>query len=180
MTIAGETLDLAAAVQEIRRDALSRVGIVAASFGAASTAHLLAQDPIAADFVVLLNPLLDIRRTLLEPEMPWAQQWFTREALSRVHETGRILIEDRFAVGAALIDELRETPDPQDLLRSCDRPLAVIHGTADTYVSCAISRAFADAHPQATFIPIEGSEHGFHEAWATRAVCDEVVRWIGA
>jgi alpha-beta hydrolase superfamily lysophospholipase len=178
MTIAGETLDLAAAVQELRRDEPSRLGIVAASFGAVPTARLLADEPAAADFVVLLNPALDLRRSLIEPEMPWARQWFTPEALANLHETGSIVIDGGFAVGAALVDEMRRGPEPKCLLRGVDLPLVVIHGSADTYVSYETARDFVDTHPRATFVPVEGAEHGFHEGWATRRVCDEVVRWI--
>ncbi|MGH3449436.1 MAG: alpha/beta hydrolase [Haloechinothrix sp.] len=71
VTIAGEMLDLQAAVELVRREHIEPVSIVAASFGAVPLTLSLA---FIHDLrsIVLWNPVLDLHRTFLEPELPWA------------------------------------------------------------------------------------------------------------
>ncbi|MEV4238938.1 alpha/beta fold hydrolase [Nocardia sp. NPDC049737] len=73
VTIAGECLDLQAAVTAVReRFAGQRMSIVAASFGAVSTALSLSWlDDLYR--LVLWNPVLDLR-TFLVPELAWGEE----------------------------------------------------------------------------------------------------------
>jgi alpha-beta hydrolase superfamily lysophospholipase len=180
MTIAGETLDLATAVSALREhlDAGAPLGIVAASFATVSTSRLVHAAPGTFDFIVLLNPVLDMRRTFIAPELPWARRSFTPEALAALPERGAIVIDDTFAVGPGLVAEMDSGPQPTALLGDADVPMLVVHGTQDTYVSFDIARDFATSRSGTTFVAIDGAEHGFglrHEADAVR---DHVLRWL--
>ena len=180
MTVAGETSDLAAAIRTTRE--LSgdppRLGIIAASFATASTAWLLTRDPRAVDFVVLLNPVLDMERTFTRPELPWARRSFTPEAMTGLIDTGRVLIDQRFPVGPELVDEMSRGPQPQTGLRLVDVPILVVHGSSDTYVSYEIAKEFALRHPRATLVTVEDGEHGFRRVEEARTVIDAALGWL--
>ncbi len=179
-TIAGEVLDLSTSLSRLREllPDLPR-GIVAASFGAVASSRLLAERSFSGvDFLVLINPVLDTRRTFTEPELPWAQSSFTKAALEDMQTTGVLLIDDSFEIGEELVREMHAGPQPFELLAKSSIPILVVHGTDDTYVSFEIARSFAVGHPTADFVAIEGAEHGFGRAEESRQVFDTVTSWI--
>jgi alpha/beta superfamily hydrolase len=181
MTVSGEVADIRNAVTEFAEvaDGLPK-GLIACSFGAIPAAHLLADQKTDFDFVVLLNPVLDLKRQFVEPETPWARQWFTREAVQAALDGAHsIMIGDVFELSAHAVRELHEGPQPLELLRDVSIPMLVVHPRSDSYVSFNVAEDFAEEHLYAEFESIDG-EHGFHETSETRALLKKVVPWVAS
>lgn len=174
MTVEGETEDLAAAVTLVRERGFSAVAIVATSFGAGSTVLYARRHEGAVTCLALLAPVLDYRRTFLEPETEWAQEWFTPEALKQAEATGRLDL-DGFPLGRALLGEFRRL-EPANGLDGLGVPVLLVHGTEDSMVPYAVTHELAGRVLGCRFLPIEGADHGF-EGFEER-VFSEVVRWI--
>jgi alpha-beta hydrolase superfamily lysophospholipase len=106
VTIAGEMLDLQAAVAW----ATSRpapLSIVATSFGAVSTTLSLRWLDSRMHGLVLWCPVLDLRHTFIEPELPCGVENFGPLAQQQLDREGYLLVDDDFALGRVLFDEMR-------------------------------------------------------------------------
>lgn len=167
MTIAGELLDLRAAVGSVD----GPVSVVASSFGAVSATLSLASLPVRQ--VVLWQPVLDLRRTFLEPELPRGLALYSdRTSLA---DKGFLDIEGRFQLGAALFGEFAHL-DPRGAFLSSAIPALVVHGSGDEHVSHAIARETALARPDTGWHPIAGAGHGFGDS--AEEALDVTVRWL--
>ncbi|MGY2125906.1 alpha/beta hydrolase [Nocardia gipuzkoensis] len=80
VTVAGECLDLQAAVEAVRERFPGPLSIVAASFGAVSTTLSLPWLESTLHRLVLWNPVLDLRRTFVEPEWPGERRTSARSS----------------------------------------------------------------------------------------------------
>ncbi|MFE6610595.1 alpha/beta fold hydrolase [Amycolatopsis sp. NPDC057786] len=164
MTIAGELLDLRAAVD-------GPVSVVASSFGAVSTALSLASLPVRR--VVLWQPVLDLRRTFLEPELPRGITLYSdRTCLA---ENGFLDIEGRFELGAALFEEFARL-DPRGAFLASGMPALVVHGSGDEHVSHDIARETALARPGTEWHSLAGAGHGFGDS--AEEALEVTVRWL--
>ncbi|KAA9150172.1 alpha/beta hydrolase [Amycolatopsis acidicola] len=166
MTIAGERLDLAAAVGA----AGGPVSIVASSFGAVSTTLSLAELPVSS--VVLWQPVLDLRGTFLRPSLPRARALY--ENKESLRDNGFLDIEGRFELGARLFEEFAEL-DPPAAFRAAGQPALLIHGDADEHISFDVARDAA-RRPRTDWHPVAGDGHGF--AKYGNEVVDATVRWL--
>jgi uncharacterized protein len=181
MTVSGEVADIRNAATEF--DGLAGAlpkGLIACSFAAIPAAHVLADPKADFDFAVLLNPVLDLHSAFIEPETPWARQWFTPEAVKAALDgENPIMIGDSFELSALALRELNEGPGPLELLRDVTIPMLVVHPRSDTYVSFDIAKKFAEQHPRAQFESVDG-EHGFHQTSETKALLKMVVPWVAS
>ena len=173
MTIRGEIDDLSAAVDTLA-SGNSAVSIVGTSFGAAIAieyAHRHAEKVLSLS---LLAPVLDFRRTFLQPETEWAEEWFTKKALQKAEKTGQLNL-DGFVLGKALLSEFAVLK-PIDSLRSISTPTLIVHGSDDSMVPFPVARDASKGLPHVTFIAVEEADHGF-EGFED-GVFDEVAKWI--
>lgn len=169
LTIAGERLDLRAAVESVGRP----VSLVASSFGAVSATLSAGELPLRS--MVLWQPVLDLRRTFLEPELPRGMQLYGDKTPLR--ENGFLDIEGRFELGAPLFAEFAEL-DPLAAFLAGEVPALVVHGDADEHVSFDIAREAAAKRPGTGWYPVAGAGHGFRDAG--EEVVAETVRWLSA
>lgn len=167
MTIAGEQLDLRAAVTWTGRP----VAVLGSSFGAVSTI-LTCADLDDTRAVVLWQPVLDLRRTFLEPELPVGRKLYG----TRTHGTSHDL-EGRFTLGAPLFDEFA-TLRPIDTFLACALPALVIHGDADTHVSHDIARDTALRRWGTDWHSVPGAEHGFLDPTTAAEIIETTVDWL--
>lgn len=174
MTIAGEVRDLTAAAEHMRSLGWPRLAIVGTSFGAGVAIMATAQNPRAVSALALLAPVLDYRRTFLQPETEWASEWFTPEALAQAKATGELDL-DGFPLGVDLLKEF-ETLDAGKVLATLSVPTLIVHGSDDTMVPYGVAQEVARSCSHAKFLPIAGADHGF-EAFE-EAVFTEVTTWI--
>lgn len=168
-TIAGERLDLAAAVAA----AGGQVSVVASSFGAVSTTLSLRELPLVS--AVLWQPVLDLRGTFLTPSLPRARALYGDKR--PLEETGWLDIEGRFQLGRRLFEECAEA-DPLAAFLASEVPALVVHGDADEHISFTVARDAAARRPRTAWHPVAGEGHGF--CTSGREVVDVTARWLSA
>lgn len=169
-TIAGEMLDLQAALAYATDYHPGPLAIVASSFGAVSTSLSLPWLEGRLDRLVLWNPVLDLKHTFLDPELPWGKENFSPAQQKLLRSQGFLMIDDEFEAGRALFEEFQHY-DPLPTLLASSGPALVIHGDRDSAVSYEIAQQTAAARPNTDFHTIRGSDHGFD----TRQREDEAV-----
>lgn len=174
MTIAGEMLDITAAIDQARAWFDGPLAVVASSFGAVSA--LETARFTHPDLLVLWNPILDLRRTFIDPELPWGRENFGPDAWLHADESGYLLLDGEFEVGRVLLDELRRY-EPESALAAMAVPTLVVHGDHDSYVSYDIARAAAESHG-CPFHTVRGSDHGFDSDEHEDEAIDVTVTWL--
>ncbi len=178
VTIAGEMLDLQAVVAAAQRSYAGPLSVVAASFGAVPLIWSLPYLADRLDTLVLWNPVLDLRKTFVDPDLPWGRKNFTGRQLEHLEANGFLLVDGDFELGQVLYVEMQHDRTAQDFLSS-RLPALVIHGDQDTYVSFEIARRIASQRANCSFHSVSGSDHGFdgrdHEDEAIRVTID----WLG-
>lgn len=159
-TIAGEQLDLKAAVDAARDGFRAPLSVVAASFGAVSTCLSLPYLEGALRSLVLWNPVLDLHRTFVEPRLPWAVENFGPAQQALLPSQGFFSVEGTFEVGRVMFEEMRQCRPVDDFVGS-QVPALVVHGDRDSAVPYDIARAAAVARGSCAFHTVHGSDHGF-------------------
>lgn len=158
VTIAGECLDLQSAVGFVPDRFTGPLSIVAASFGAVST--VLSLPWLAADLhrLVLWNPVLDLERTFLEPELPWGKQNFGEAGRNQLLDKGFLTVDGEFELGQALFAEFARYRPLDDLLTSTIDTL-IVHGDRDSAVSYEIAADVAQGRSGGSIISHSPSDH---------------------
>ncbi|MGI5506342.1 alpha/beta hydrolase [Lentzea sp. CA-135723] len=176
-TIAGELLDLQAAVGYACQELPGPLSIVAASFGAVSTSLSLPWLQPEVERVVLWNPVLDLRRTFVEPELPWGEENFNREQQGYLRSHGFLIIDGEFRLGRVMFDEFSRYEPALDFVHDA-RPALVVHGDRDSYVSYDIARDTAAARSNCDFHTLVGSDHGFDSREREDEAIAVTVDWL--
>ncbi|MBD0738110.1 alpha/beta hydrolase [Streptomyces sp. CBMA29] len=127
--------------------------------------------------LVLWNPVLDLRRTFLEPELPWGVANFGPGPVKGLAEHGELLIGGRFALGRVLFAELA-AHRPVDAFTAGGPPALVLHGDRDDCVSFDIARDVAATLPHWEFRPLPGAGHGFHSPEHESEAISVTARWL--
>ena len=176
-TIAGELLDLQAAVEYAVGRFPGRLSIVASSFGAVSTSLSLPWLGDRLDRLVLWNPVLDLQRTFVKPELPWGEDNFSPDQLKLLSTQGFLMLDGEFEVGRVLFEEFHHYRPPDYLLASTV-PALVVHGDGDSAVSYEIARQAAVARPATDFHTVRGSDHGFDTREREDEAVTVTVEWL--
>lgn len=177
VTIAGEMLDLQAAAEYAAKEFPGPLAVVAASFGAVATG--LSMPWLAKRLVglVLWNPVLDLRRTFLEPELPWGLANFGPTAMAGMMEKGCLLLNGAFPLGRALFTEMARYR-PIEAYATDSPPTMVLHGDRDSHVSFDIARRTAEAMTGWEFHAVSGAAHGFHTREHEAEAVAVTTRWL--
>lgn len=177
VTIAGEMLDLQAVVDYTSQEFPGPLAVVAASFGAVATGLSMPWLGERLARLVLWNPVLDLRRTFLEPELPWGVANFGPEPMAALAKNGRLLLGGRFALGRVLFAEMAHYR-PIDSYAAARPPTLVVHGDRDGCVSFDIARQVAGTIPGWEFHPVPGADHGFHSPEHEPEAIAVTARWL--
>lgn len=177
VTVAGEMLDLQTAVDYATEEHPGRLSIVASSFGAVSTVLSLRYLAEYLTGLVLWNPVLDLRRTFLEPDLAWGVENFGPGQQELLHSQGYLLVDGEFALGRTLFEEFRHYRPIEDFLAS-DMSALIIHGDKDASVSYDIARSAAEARANCTLRTVAGSDHGFDSRSREDEAIDATVEWL--
>ncbi|MGE5527940.1 MAG: alpha/beta hydrolase [Patescibacteria group bacterium] len=175
MTIAGELLDLEAALTHARQRWGMPPALVAASFGAVS-AVLYAAGREDLPCLVLWNPVLDLVKTFLEPVCPRPRRSFNAGDAAFLERHGYLLL-DSFRVGRRLLEEMREIR-PYERMREIRCPVLTLHGDRDSYVPYDVARDHAACNDQSEFAAVAGADHGFGRKEDRGVVIPKTVAWV--
>lgn len=151
--------------------------IVGCSFGACATSNALANSAdTAVVSAVLINPVLKPYETFIDPGTEWARASFTPEALRKLEADGVLMLDGSFPLGPSFMRDLQSV-DPTGDLDKFAGSMAIVHGSADTYVPFEVSRDYA-AKRRCSFLSVDGSEHGFGNIHDRRFVAEFVTDYI--
>ncbi|MGH3824287.1 MAG: alpha/beta hydrolase family protein [Pseudonocardiaceae bacterium] len=179
MTIAGEMLDLQAVFDHAAQHHPGPVSIVAASFAAVPTSLSLPYLNGELSCLVLWNPVLDLQRTFVEPELPWGTDNYSPAQQALLRSQGFILIDGEFELGRVIFEEFRHYGDrPWKSFVASTVPALVVHGDRDSYVSYDIAFAAASASRNCTFHTVAASDHGFDSREREDEAITVTVDWL--
>lgn len=176
-TIAGEMLDFQAAVEYVTERFPGRLSVVASSFGAVATSLSLPWLGERLDRLVLWNPVLDLRRTFVDPELPWGVENFSAEQQQRMATQGFLTLDGEFEVGRVLFQEFGHY-QPMDYMLASEVPTLVVHGDRDSAVSFEIAQEAAAAKPNTEFHTVVGSDHGFDSREREDEAVEVTTSWL--
>ena len=176
MIIVGELLDIDAAFKYLKKYQDLPMGMLIASFGAASGVIYVANNPLIK-CVVLWNPVLDLVKTFLEPMLPWAKGSFNEKGYQHLEETGYLFLDVSFKIGIHLIWEMRLIK-PYEYMKMIKCPVVTLHGDKDTYVPYEVSKRYYKCNLKSEFISISGSEHGFGKKEDQQIVINKSIEWF--
>jgi len=177
VTIAGEMLDLQAAFDFAMETFDQPLAIIAASFGAVSTCLLLPYIEGRIRGLALWNPVLDLKRTFINPELPWGKQNFNNENTSQLISRGVLLLDGTFEIGRVLWEEMK-LYNPYHYFVKSSIPAMIVHGDKDSYVPYSVSCAASQKRLQCELFTIEGSDHGFDGKEKEDQAIDITVNWL--
>lgn len=160
MTIIGETLDIAASIEQISAQWDGNISIVGMSFGAGPAIILSSQRMPKIRALVLLCPVIDYVSTFLKPIVPWARGSFNKKGFEHLNKKGFLLLDSEFELGAKLIEEFKVIK-PYEFLSETNLPVLVIHGDKDSMVPFKVSKRYGKPNKTSQFIEIRNSDHGF-------------------
>lgn len=177
VTIAGEMLDLQAALDFAIETFNQPLAIIAASFGAVSTCLLLPYIEKRIQGLALWNPVLDLKRTFITPELPWGKQNFNEKSKQQFISRGFILLDGSFEIGRVLWEEMK-LYEPYRCFVESSIPAMIIHGDKDSYVPYSVSRTASQQQIRCEFFTIEDSDHGFDGREKEDHAIDITVNWL--
>lgn len=162
MTIAGELLDLDAAVMEVKSKGYKKIGLLAASFGGSIAALYVAQNQEKIRCLCLWNPCLNYDHCFLNPFLPWLRNKIGSMRKDFKEKGWTTLGSRKFKIGKQLFDEMEQL-FPYKVVSKINIPTIIIHGDQDTYVPYKDSKKYLKYLKEGELVTIKGGEHGFHD-----------------
>ncbi|MCJ7508161.1 MAG: alpha/beta hydrolase [candidate division Zixibacteria bacterium] len=160
MTIEGETLDIAASIEQISARWNGNTSIVGMSFAAGPSIIYSTKEKPKINCIVLLCPVLDYVSTFLKPTVPWGKESFNKRGFEDLDKKGFLLLDGEFQLGAKIIEEFKVIK-PYELLKDIDLPVLVIHGNKDSMVPFKLAKKYGKPNKQSEFVAIKNADHGF-------------------
>ncbi len=178
-SIEGELTDLETAIHYLRDQGVTKIGIVAASFGASIAALHVARhhDEVAA--LLLSNPVLNYTTAFFEPTTELSRQFFGHAHKVLETEDHVVLPWNNFRMGRRIFDDMK-SHDPLVALQKYKGPLLIIHGDADKDISFDDCQRFyaALSNPQRAFLAVQGGKHAFRDEPHTTDVANAIVNFF--
>lgn len=159
VSIVGDEFDINASIAQIRHYWLAPILFVATSFGAGPMILVADRDPSQVKGLVLIAPVLDYKRTFLEPVTPWAKASFNPKTIREAHATGYIFLDDA-KLNARILEEFANIR-PDEILARSDLPTLIIHGDKDSMVPYSVSKAVASTRKNIQLVTIRNGDHGY-------------------
>lgn len=174
MTIAGELMDLDAAVDEVQNKGFTKVGLLGASFGGGIATLYAAENPDKIKALCLWNPCLNYDHIFINPITPWLKD--KKEKIkTQLEEKGWAEVGSRnFKLGKALFDEMSST-FPFEEMKKIKIPTIIIHPDKDSYVPYEDSVNYLNnLQGERRLVTIGGGDHGFHDKHKGEAIAATV------
>lgn len=177
-TIAGMVVDVASVVDFSKQKAPRELSVIASSFGA-SILLLYVQTirSVHLDRIVLLNPVVDYRATLLQATLEWGRSLFSEEGYKELADTGYITLEEGFKMKLETVLEM-SILKPYEAFEKLRVPTLVMHGDRDTKVPYQVTKEAAERSQHAHFRSISGADHAFKTKEHERETHTLTTEWI--
>ncbi|HST80678.1 MAG TPA: alpha/beta fold hydrolase [Kineosporiaceae bacterium] len=161
LTLAGIVNDIRAAHDFLSENVGSEsVNLLGASFGGGLSLYYAGVYGDRVARLILINPLLNYKRRLIDEKNYWNEDRISPEASARLDEEGVLPHSPTFMLNRPLINEMFYL-NPIDHLSSVKTPTLVFHGTKDTFIPFASSEyAVKQLKAKSVLVPIEGGQHG--------------------
>jgi uncharacterized protein len=167
LTIAGILADIRAAIASVcSRVGTDRVALLGTSFSGGICAYYAAQHPAELASLVMLNPLLNYRKRLIDDKPYWHNGQISDEAGRELLNQGYLVHSPTFKLSRPLLNEVFYL-QPHTVLGDIQAPTLIVHGTKDTFIPVESSRwAVQRLTTEHRFLEVEGAQHGFavHDA----------------
>jgi uncharacterized protein len=162
LTIAGILGDMCAAIAFVRSQiGAERVALLGTSFSGGICGYYAAQHPIQLASLVMLNPLLNYRKRLIDDKPYWHDGHISEEAGRELLNQGFLIHSPTFKLGRPLLNEVFYL-QPHTVLGDIRVPTLIVHGTRDTFIPVESSRwAAQQLTVEHRLIEVEGAQHGF-------------------
>jgi pimeloyl-ACP methyl ester carboxylesterase len=190
LTLAGVVNDIRAAADHVRAKlAPGPIHLLGASFGGGISALFAAKYPDRVVSLVLINPLFDYKKRIIDEKPYWTNDYINDQAGRELMQNGFISHSPSFKLGRPLLNEVFYLA-PHRVLGSITAPTLIVHGTRDTFISVDSSRRYVQEIPaDSTLLEIEGAQHGIavHDDPAYREpqtqrwqayVIDSAAKWM--
>jgi uncharacterized protein len=162
LTIAGILADIRAAIASVcSRVGTDRVALLGTSFSGGICAYYAAQHPAELASLVMLNPLLNYRKRLIDDKPYWHNGQISDEAGRELLNQGYLVHSPTFKLSRPLLNEVFYL-QPHTVLGDIQAPTLIVHGTKDTFIPVESSRwAVQQLTTEHRFLEVEGAQHGF-------------------
>jgi pimeloyl-ACP methyl ester carboxylesterase len=162
LTLAGVVNDIRAATDHARATLKpGPVHLLGTSFGGGVSAFFAAAYPDAVATLVLMNPLLDYKRRIIDEKPYWSNDYISHDMGQELVRNGLVAHSPTFHLGRPLLNEVFYFR-PQGVLQDIRAATLVVHGTRDTFISVDSSRRYVrDIRAESRLLEIEGAQHGF-------------------
>lgn len=165
VTIGDEVAQVTRMVEQLAADAGAPVHVVAHSLGAVESAMAAAAVPELVRSLTLWSPAGVVVDDITVHDAIMGQP------IAPVRERGWFDFGGT-ALGPAFIDEVQAGLDPYGVASGYRGPAMVVHGTADSIVPVEYGRRYGDLLEGATFVPVEGADHG----WSSVPLREDLLR----
>lgn len=162
LTLAGILADIRAAVAFVSsRVGTSRVALLGTSFSGGICGYYATQHPNELTSLVMLNPLLNYRKRLIDDKPYWHNGQISDEAGRELLRQGYLVHSPTFKLGRPLLNEIFYL-QPHTVLGDIQAPTLIVHGTKDTFIPVESSRwAVEQLAAKHRLIEMDGAQHGF-------------------
>ncbi len=163
MTVAGEIMDLKAALEQAAARGFSSIGLIGASFAGGPVSYVAAQRPVGVKALILWNAVLEYSFGL-----------FAKRQREGMEIGGKL-----YRLSPSLLSGLPDPVPGRELLRA-SLPSLFIHGDRDELVPYEISVKYSNLMPDAALVTLAGAGHGFHDSENCRKACAAAVEFLSS
>ena len=156
-----EVLDLKVAYKLVKKKYhFDKIILLAASFAGGVASLFAACHQLNG--LIFWNPILDYKKALLHPSLPWTKKYFGKKALLDIKKYGFTYVGSRkFKVGKLLFNDIKKI-NPERALYSLSIPILFVHGDRDKYASLEDVKRYSQEIKNAQLVIIKDGQHGLH------------------
>lgn len=172
VTIGDEVAQVSTMIEQLAADATGRVHVVAHSLGAVESAMAAAGVPELIRSLTLWSPAGVVVDDITVHDAIMGQP------IAPVRERGWFDFGGT-ALGPAFIDEVQAGLDVYGVAARYRGPALVVHGTADSIVPVEYGRRYGELLEGATFVPVDGADHGWSSVPLRQDLLRRLVEFTG-